>query len=521
MAGHGFADRLADFCDRLRTRRVDSSLGAAKGTAELLRQLVASSRRADPRALLEDIRAAGVAIQLAKPTELAIGNVVRRVLHIVREEMGEEEEGEALDRGAGAAEAAAAAAPAAAAAGAGGLSRALKPFGARAASLHNLLDQVPPETPAAPAAATPALPAAPPLPPRSPGRAGPRGTPPRSSPLAAHRALASAAGGAAQLSSSPGRRRSSNRPSGAPAPWDRKQEAIDGVNELIEELRDVDAAVALRAPAHIHANELILTLGFSRTVLAFLSKAAEKRRFQVVVAEGFPTLQGHAMAQGLAEAGITTTLVADAAVYALMARVNKVVASAHALLADGGVVAPVGAAAVAAAARRHAVPFVALAGIYKLSPIFPHEPGAAFADARSPEDLLPYGDEALLAAEAAAAAEARAAAEAPLAAAAAAPAGAPAAACSASTAAAHGGARAGAATLLPAPLSPRSAVARRPFLLVRNPSFDYVPPAHVSLLVTDHGPGFMPSYVYRMLSEFYHRDDYSLSKELDDAALGV
>jgi hypothetical protein len=31
----------------------------------------------------------------------------------------------------------------------------------------------------------------------------------------------------------------------------------------------------------------------------------------------------------------------------------------------------------------------------------------------------------------------------------------------------------------------------------------------------------MPSYVYRMLSELYHRDDYSLSKELDDAALGV
>jgi translation initiation factor eIF-2B subunit beta len=519
MAGHGFADRLADFCDRLRTRRVDGSLGAAKGTAELLRQLVASSRRADPRALLEDIRAAGVAIQLAKPTELAIGNVVRRVLHIVREEMGEEEEGEALDRGAGAAEAAAAAAPAAAAAGAGGLSRALKPFGARAASLHNLLDQVPPEAPAAPAAATPALPAAPP---RSPGRAGPRGTPPRSSPLAAHRALAAAAAGAAQLSSSPGRRRSSNRPSGAPAPWDRKQEAIDGVNELIEELRDVDAAVALRAPAHIHANELILTLGFSRTVLAFLSKAAEKRRFQVVVAEGFPTLQGHAMAQGLAEAGITTTLVADAAVYALMARVNKVVASAHALLADGGVVAPVGAAAVAAAARRHAVPFVALAGIYKLSPIFPHEPGAAFADARSPEDLLPYGDEALLAAEAAAAAEARAAAEAPLAAAEAA--GAAAAAHSAPSTAhagAHAGAHATSTTALPAPLSPRAAVARRPFLLVRNPSFDYVPPAHVSLLVTDHGPGFMPSYVYRMLSELYHRDDYSLSKELDDAALGV
>lgn len=54
----------------------------------------------------------------------------------------------------------------------------------------------------------------------------------------------------------------------------------------------------------------------------------------------------------------------------------------------------------------------------------------------------------------------------------------------------------------------------RPFLQVHNPSFDYIPPELISLLITDHGQ-FMPSYVYRQLSEFYHRADYVLSKELD------
>jgi translation initiation factor eIF-2B subunit beta len=49
---------------------------------------------------------------------------------------------------------------------------------------------------------------------------------------------------------------------------------------------------------------------------------------------------------------------------------------------------------------------------------------------------------------------------------------------------------------------------------VHNPSFDYIPPELISLLITDHGQ-FMPSYVYRQLSEFYHRADYVLSKELD------
>lgn len=115
---------------------------------------------------------------------------------------------------------------------------------------------------------------------------------------------------------------------------------------------------------HIHANEVILVFGYSRTVLHFLRRAAEKRSFevgggpagragldcasprrqrggnettssslpdchllpalQVVVTEGAPTYQGQQMARELAALGIHATLVADAAVFAMMARVNKV-----------------------------------------------------------------------------------------------------------------------------------------------------------------------------------------------------
>lgn len=113
--------------------------------------------------------------------------------------------------------------------------------------------------------------------------------------------------------------------------WARKQEVIDGVNDLIEELKDIDASIAnqvravwrerrrwrrcssfgqgqallriwspawavfsmevltghehhvprLQAVEHIHANEVILTFGYSRTVLQFLKRAREKRFFQV------------------------------------------------------------------------------------------------------------------------------------------------------------------------------------------------------------------------------------------------
>jgi translation initiation factor eIF-2B subunit beta len=43
--------------------------------------------------------------------------------------------------------------------------------------------------------------------------------------------------------------------------------------------------------------------------------------------------------------------------------------------------------------------------------------------------------------------------------------------------------------------------------------FDYVPPELISLFVTDTG-GYTPSYVYRLLAEYFSREDFVLSKQL-------
>jgi translation initiation factor 2B subunit (eIF-2B alpha/beta/delta family) len=59
-----------------------------------------------------------------------------------------------------------------------------------------------------------------------------------------------------------------------------------------------------------------------------------------------------------------------------------------------------------------------------------------------------------------------------------------------------------------------------PYLTVVNPSYDYVPPELISLFVTDQGHGFMPSYVYRQLTEFYHRQDFILDKKQLDELIG-
>lgn len=44
---------------------------------------------------------------------------------------------------------------------------------------------------------------------------------------------------------------------------------------------------------------------------------------------------------------------------------------------------------------------------------------------------------------------------------------------------------------------------------IENPAFDYVPAELVTQFLTNYG-GHPPSYIYRLLSDFYNSQDYSL-----------
>lgn len=85
---------------------------------------------------------------------------------------------------------------------------------------------------------------------------------------------------------------------------------------------------------------------------------------------------------------VQTTVIADAAIFAMMARVNMVVVGARAVLANGGVVGPLGLHTVALAAARHAVPLVVLTGLHKLSPEQPFDPEITMNDLKVGEQLL-------------------------------------------------------------------------------------------------------------------------------------
>jgi translation initiation factor eIF-2B subunit beta len=176
-----------------------------------------------------------------------------------------------------------------------------------------------------------------------------------------------------------------------------KAAVIESVNELIEELDASAENIAQQALEHIHANELILTAGKSKTVEAFLKRAAKKRKFQVIVVECAPFYQGHEMALSLSDAGIETTVITDSAVFAMMSRVNKVIVGTHTVMANGGLKAISGSHAIALAAKYYSVPFIVCTPMFKLSPLYLCSyDQEGFNLCVSPEAVLPFTEGQIL-----------------------------------------------------------------------------------------------------------------------------
>lgn len=109
------------------------------------------------------------------------------------------------------------------------------------------------------------------------------------------------------------------------------------------QLDNVRSTISESAQEHIHEDECILTFGYSEPIESFLKAACRKRKFQVllcmrwytraintpeqlIVAEAEPGLSGHRLANELSKhSNIAVTIVPDSGVFALMARVNKVI----------------------------------------------------------------------------------------------------------------------------------------------------------------------------------------------------
>ncbi|KAL4930092.1 translation initiation factor eIF2B subunit beta [Aspergillus undulatus] len=396
----------------LKRRQIRHSRSCATATAYLLRSVISACRTSDASKLIERVQSVGRRLIAAQPREMVVGNIVRRVLGLIRDEAEDDRDGDfnlsddsesqpqtphmgdgpsdmrpdGSDRGSS------------------------KPMSAHPVSMFSLLSHPEPEN---------SLP----------------GTPASGSP--------------------------SGRLPGHTQNKDIRAEVLDGINEIIDELGQVDDQIAAYALDHIHSNEIILTHTSSTTVQKFLLKAAAKRKFTVIHAESYPnnheathaTVSGQAptddeilstesFQKPLIAHGITVILIPDSAVFALMSRVNKVILGTHSVLANGGLVAAAGTRVIARAAKVHQTPCVVVSGVYKLSPVYPFD----F------DSLIEYGDSSKV-----------------------------------------------------IPYEDGDLVDQ---IDVQNPLYDYVPAELVDLYITNLG-GHAPSYLYRIVSDHYRKEDIS------------
>jgi len=165
-----------------------------------------------------------------------------------------------------------------------------------------------------------------------------------------------------------------------------KSNVMESIKDLIDDISSIYNNVSEQAFEHIHANEVIMTLGSSSTVKEFLIEAGSKRKFNVIIADSAPSYRGREMAIELSKKGIETTIIPDSGIHAIMTRVNKVIVGTHAVLANGGLMAPAGTHIVALAAKFHSIPFLVCTGLYKLSPQFPSQD--SFVELKNPTDIL-------------------------------------------------------------------------------------------------------------------------------------
>lgn len=118
----------------------------------------------------------------------------------------------------------------------------------------------------------------------------------------------------------------------------------------------------------IRSGDRILTLCRSTTVLAiFKQVAAQNKEIQVYVAESRPDLEGHFMANEIADLGIPVTLMTDFAARIFLPEIDLMLAGGEAIAASGAIVSKVGTATLAELCHEARVRVLIALGSYKFS----------------------------------------------------------------------------------------------------------------------------------------------------------
>ncbi len=139
-----------------------------------------------------------------------------------------------------------------------------------------------------------------------------------------------------------------------------------------EEIRKIDSAllkIAEVGAGQVMDGDTVLTHCHSHSVMAILREARIRgRRFEVVVTESRPRLQGILTAKELLKAGIGVSYCVDSAIGWMMKKVDRVLVGCDAILADGSIVNKIGTFPIALVAEKFSVPFLVAGSTMKFDP---------------------------------------------------------------------------------------------------------------------------------------------------------
>ncbi|KAK4237783.1 hypothetical protein C8A03DRAFT_34257 [Achaetomium macrosporum] len=303
----------------------------ARATAHILRQVVAKSKWHDVDQLLSRVQSAGSRLVRAAPLEPVIGNIVRRVLGLIRDEASED---------------------------------------------RNNADDVTSEAASDIQTLGPSAPPPLPRPVPVPIRPGP-----------------SAISAGMQVSKSMFNLLSVADPGDSPAtgastPLSQAQpasvhalrsEVMDGIEEILDEINQADDQIAGFSDIQIHPGDYVLAYQPTRSVERFLVKAASKRRFTVIIAcldspnSGAAEPPYATLRKKLNTAGVNTINLVSNGLMAYIPRVNKVIFGAKAVYQNGGLLVDSGCCIAAQAAHEHLKPVIVLCPVYKFCPEDPSD----------------------------------------------------------------------------------------------------------------------------------------------------
>jgi translation initiation factor eIF-2B subunit beta len=360
----------------LKRRQIRGSEPCAIATAHILLQVVAKSKWQDVDSLLQIVSSAGRRLVRAQPRELVIANIVRRVLGLIRDEAAEDRNDPSSDTASD----------------------------TQTTPTDSISHQWPPTTVAKQDSAGDYLSnsARPPL---RPGN------------LTTYSSISVPKSLFHILSASPPTNEdgfgqgSPFGTSGASTPSVKprsaqihalRSEVIDGIEEIKDEISQADEQIAALSEVQINPGDYVLIHQPSPTVERFMLRAAQKRKFTVLLATEpvrdptTPTAVQHvSFRKKLSAAGITVVNIMNGGLMAYMSRVDKVVLGARAIIANGGVITDAGAAAIARAAKEQGNAVIVLSGVYKLSTELPSDESSVI-EWSNPSNFVDFANGAMV-----------------------------------------------------------------------------------------------------------------------------